>query len=218
LNRTAGLFLLSVASIGCSPPESTSIADGSPVLPSCSLGLSQDPYFGGLLRGDTEFDVSTHYALLLFAMQEPSLACGPGAGESYRVLYLERLAPEVKAIRISHDTTGTTITSVTITRRADGSWPVTSRVHKDLPDTDWDRFSNLVSRHDPWSLRSMPQYPQEGTGRTLDGNIWILEGRAAGRYRAVLRGEMEDPFLQVARALFAAAGAGLPIELTPDGG
>jgi hypothetical protein len=220
--------------IGCSmgrPSEGAVAGLASAVRPTCALGPNENPYFGEVFRGHAANSASaTYHGMLLFAMQEPSLACGPGADQSYRVMHLRTFDPVVRMIRIAHDGTRTVVTSVTITQR-DGTWPVTSREEKEVSPKDWDEFEKGVQQPGLWSSRvarqaspgyavSLPAQPLGPTGagvdpkrQMLDGSTWVLEAHAAGRYDAVLRGGMEPEYAAVVRALWRLAGVELPEEL-----
>lgn len=213
LTRTLTLILSSALLVGCwQNSDSPGSQRGTVVRSACRLGPNEDPYFAGLLRGKSGFNGSDHYGLLLFAMQEPSLSCAPTAQQSYRVLHARAFAPGVVAIRVEHDDGLSRVVSVEITRRTDGSWPITKRVQKELPEKDWDQFAMIVSQLDLWSQRSLPA-PPSGATRTLDGSLWILEGQSGGQYNVTLRGEMESSYFEVARAFFSLAGAEPPSEL-----
>ncbi|MEZ5283968.1 MAG: hypothetical protein R2712_03990 [Vicinamibacterales bacterium] len=69
-----------------------------------------------------------------------------------------------------------------------------------LTATEGESVQGALQRARFWSTR-----PRIGSGP--EGLVWVLEGRADHRYRAVLLGAgLTGPFADVARALLASAG------------
>jgi hypothetical protein len=197
---------------GCSATSKIPEPEAFRVSNVCQLAQAEDPYFGRAFAKDpNRRSIADHYSMLLYAMKEPFLACGERPQDSLRILYSGTMAPDVLAVRMTHDVDRFEAASVTISRRQDGSWPVTNRRTREVTAKEWNELLRRVESLNPWSL---PAYRDEEP--VVDGETWILEIRTGERHHVVLRRMMEPNYLGVARDLFSLAGANLPDTLRPD--
>lgn len=208
LSRRCSLAVIvtSLLLAGCSASPERPARQADRVFSSCQVGPTENPYFGTAFADDpARRIVAAHFGMLLYAMSEPFWACGSTPQEGLRVVHSTTFAPDVVAVRISHESGRVEVGSVTVSRRMDGSWPETQRMSKGTSANEWQELMTKVESLDLWSL---PAHQREEA--SVDGETWILEIRTGGRYHVVLRRVLEPGVRDVARTLFLLAGAELP--------
>jgi hypothetical protein len=144
------------------------------------------------------------YLAELCGMGEPSLSV-PGP-ETYRFMWLRHLRNPV-AVRVAKTKDGVTITSV----QADAHDPSKKRTHEITAGPEvWTELAEHVKAADFWNLAGDPEEDDRG----LDGADWIVEGRKAGIYHAVIRWEPKNgPFRDVCEDIIKISGLSFPAEI-----
>jgi hypothetical protein len=137
-------------------------------------------------------------------MGEPSLSI-PGP-ETYRFVWTRPLRNPV-AVRVARAGAGIAVVAV----EADARDPAAVRRHEFAAgDEVWKGLRQHLDAADFWNL---PGDPDEGE-RGLDGADWVIEGRRANIYHAVVRWEPKPgPFRQACEDLIKASGLSFPAEI-----
>jgi hypothetical protein len=149
-------------------------------------------------------DARAPYLAELCAMDEPSLSvAGP---ETYRFLWTRHLRNPV-AVRLTR--AGGDVVIVTI--EADAHDPSTRRRHELTGGGEvWTAFLTQLQAADFWNLAGDPEEDERG----LDGADWVIEGRRAGIYHAVIRWEPKPgPFRDACETIIKASGLSFPAEI-----
>jgi hypothetical protein len=121
----------------------------------------------------------TVYPDLLRAMKVPSLSCGPGSAEAYRVARLQWTGAPVRLEAPSwNPPPGEIVDAHTV----------------DVSEDEWRAFQSALSTAGFWTMPSLSHGRDALDG---DGASWIVEGRLNGGYHIVSRGsppEVADSF------------------------
>ena len=113
------------------------------------------------------------------AMREPQLSCGVSADdESYRFLWLRSFHDPV-AIRVYRRGSQYGLVAVVLAYREGGGdlGGVKKRVDKALSAAEWRQAVAVLEEVDFWRMKTNPR---DTFG--IDGALWTVEGRHAGRY------------------------------------
>ncbi len=128
------------------------------------------------------------YSLVLYRMEEPSLACGgwDGSEEVYRLLWLQTFAHPL-AVRVTRRGAGAELVAVELdgTGFAEPGVPV-ERTRRTLSPAEWGRLQQALRRAGFWSL------PTSSNLYGVHGSQWIVEARRNGRYHIVDRWSPRD--------------------------
>jgi len=136
----------------------------------------------------------------LAANDAVSFSCDGVLSEGYRMIWAGGAALPV-VVSVVHEAGGWRVAWTRFDRELPGrrAGPI-SHGERVLTATEGESVQGALQRARFWSTR-----PRIGSGP--EGLVWVLEGRAGHRYRAVLLGGgLMGPFADVARALLASAG------------
>jgi len=165
---------LLVSACACGAPE--------PAAPACTgaayyfpAGLFPEAYPA------SDKERRRRYSTVLARLGEPSLYCGDGAGETYRMMWLHDLAHPV-VIRVARRPGRTDLVALQLSGTG-GADPGTllSRVDKALSDKEWQRLQAALAQGRFWSL------PTSGNMYGVHGGQWVVEGRRGAAYHLVDR-------------------------------
>lgn len=171
---------ISVASL----PEEPSLS----VRPSCGNSVDALHYFPvsawNPQRSTADDQTHEYYANFLRAMGEPSLSCGAGANDAYRVTRLEHTGVPV-TVRIARTASGIQVSS---TKLEAPTWnlppgDIVDQRHFETSIAAWDFVAAALERADFWRLptsqhRGAPDGP---------GTAWIIEARRGQSYHVVVK-------------------------------
>jgi hypothetical protein len=146
-------------------------------------------------------------------MSEPSLWCGDGPDEVYRLLnYFPFWPPQhPTAIRIARVGATSHLRAVSLAGGKGVTLSVDRRTEKPLTDQEWAAFATAVQAADFWMAPN--ELPKAGA--VLDGDTWVLEGRRGHSYRVLPFTPVDRPlFLTMLRAFFGMAGLDVPSDLS----
>jgi hypothetical protein len=149
-------------------------------------------------------EATAPYLAELCGMDEPSLSlAGP---ETYRFVWLRHLRNPV-AVRVTR--AGADVAVVMV--EADVHDPSAKRRHEFVTGGEvWTALLTHLQAADFWNLAGDPEDDERG----LDGADWVVEGRRAGIYHAVIRWEPKPgPFRDACEALIKASGLSFPAEI-----
>jgi hypothetical protein len=204
---TLTLVLSFGAGIGCGGSEPDPLRLASPVVSECPGGEALSRFRGNGSGSDSpDYWLRPLYSALLAAANEAPLWCGGSAElESYRV------------VRIPSNRSATVVR----VERTSNRWQVTSTVFDQVPgplsvQTAAPRivgaktfhvtpeairpFIDAIAKADFWTA---PVH--RSSDEIDDGVVWTIEGRMAGRYRAVSRENVDEAFIRAAQLLLEAA-------------
>jgi hypothetical protein len=149
-------------------------------------------------------DASAPFLAELCGMGEPSLSVsGP---ETYRFVWTKAMHNPV-AVRVTH--AGAEISVVSV--QADARDPTAKRTHEFTVGPEvWNKLRAHLDAADFWNLPGDPEENERG----LDGADWVIEGRRANIYHAVVRWEPRPgPFRDACEDLIRVAGLAFPAEI-----
>lgn len=121
------------------------------------------------------------YSSYLARLHEPSLSCGNGSEETYRLMWLHNFAHPV-VIRITRRDSQVEADAFQLSGSGGGDpGLVLYQTHKRLSTMDWELLQAKLRHSTFWSL------PTSGNMYGVHGEQWILEGRRNDAYHIVDR-------------------------------
>jgi hypothetical protein len=192
-----GIVLMLVTGHGCGGPGSDVRKPfAREVKRTCPSSADSEVFFpmGAFASSESDGEARRRkYASYLRDLREPSLFCGGGPEEAYRVLRLKPFHAEPLVVRIARMGADTRVVVVaSTTAGADGHWIAVNRSEEALADRAWVDFERGVHESNFWY---MPSYAVKmpGSPAILDGERFVVEGRSRGLYHVVGRGPEERP-------------------------
>jgi hypothetical protein len=149
-------------------------------------------------------DATAPYLAELCGMDEPSLSVsGP---ETYRFVWTRHLHNPA-AVRVTRAGADIAVVSV----QADARDPSAKRRHEFIVGPEiWKKLLGHLEAADFWNLPGDPEENERG----LDGADWVIEGRRANIYHAVVRWEPKPgPFRDACEDLIRVSGLEFPAEI-----
>jgi hypothetical protein len=149
-------------------------------------------------------DASLPFLAELCGMGEPSLSTL--GSETYRFVWTKQMRNPV-AVRISRAGPEFALVSV----QADARDPSVNRRHEFTVGPEvWTSLKRHLDAADFWNMAGDPGEDERG----LDGADWVIEGRRANIYHAVVRWEPKSgPFREACQDLINASGLSFPAEI-----
>ena len=184
-----------------SPPELPQLLRGQPARSDCPARSDNQYFFEkGTLHDKHDF-VETWATQYLRAADEPSISCGAGLSETYRVTWLHSFRrPLIVRVTTSHQSATLVATEFNRPESFLKSIKVVRRVETALTSADWLRIKSALDAADFWSM------PVTMGLRGNDGDEWLVEGRRDGGYHAVNRWGATGAYREAAATILRASG------------
>lgn len=227
LSRCGPLLAGAIVAVGCgiTPPEPKPRAEarlGLRQAAECPPSSSPDHFYPASAIPDFDsIDAArrTVHAEFLKAAAASPLWCGPAAAESYRLLYLAAGRPAL-LVSAEKSAQGWSARSVqfidprtmSLTPDRPPLWTVVTARIVDRTIGDGHAFESLRRAAGLWT---MPE--RQANHHANDGAVWLMESRAEGLYRVVIRDRASSPLFEaVARELVKLADLPIPNEMRPQ--
>ena len=188
----------------------------------CSAQSDNDYYFPVRTFSTAEgsgSELNYEYGGYLARVGEPSLSCGPGPDEAYRLVWTHAFRPDPVVIRISRTAEKYSVIAYRLEAGAYANTAIKIVTHTEklLGSEQWHTLTAAVEQANfffmpVWHIRTASD------PYVLDGDNWVLEGRVGSSYHAILRGTLEErrvAFNHLCRLFFQFVGFDVPGELQP---